>query len=535
MIFIDSFGVTEVVILLITILCGLFYWAFIAPLNYWGRKGVPNIPGTLIFGNLWDAITLKGAIGEIYADLYFKLKGKRYGGFVKFHKPGIIVRDPELIKNVLLRDFTHFHDNDVQMHPKLDPLMARNIFVVPGENWKKIRSGVTPAFTAQKIKTIFPLITENCDRLKVYFREMIEKSGEKGWEIEMKDMAARFMTENVSSCAFGLQTDAIRNPDNEFRQMGKQLLEPTPMKALVQLIIMVQPTLSRILRLKFFSTDITDFFRRLVKDVLSKREETGTTRNDFLQMLTQLCKQGKLGLIEEEKEKQSEGGDILSGTKLDDIAAQAVGFFTDGFETSSSLFGFTIFEMAHNPDMQQRLREEVFSAMERHGGHLTYEGIQEMEYMEMVVQETLRLYPPVLSFTRICTKRYQLPPHDEGDDSEKGGVWIEEGMPVVIPVYGLHRDPIHYPDPEVFDPERFTEEGKKERHRFVHLPIGEGPRICIGIRFGLAQTKSAIATVLANYEVLPSERTNKPIKIDPNNFLFTSKDKLWVRFRHLKQ
>ncbi|XP_071448206.1 cytochrome P450 6k1-like [Hetaerina americana] len=536
MIFVDSFGITEVTILLITIIFGLFYWFFITPLVYWRRRNVPSIPGVIIFGSLMDAITLKGTIGEIYADMYFELKGNRYGGFIKFHKPGIILRDPEIIKNVLLRDFTSFHDNDIEIAPKQDPLMARNIFVVSGESWKKIRAGVSPAFTAQKIKSIYPLILEICERLKAHLREMVDHSGEKGWEVEMKDMAARFMTEVVSSCAFGLKTDAIGNPDNEFHRMGKKLLEPAPVKAIVQLIILVQPTLSRILRLRFFSSDITNFFRELVKEVVSKREQTGTTRNDFLNMLTLLNKEGKLSLAGAEEKKKTNGDEavnILKGDRLDDMAAQAVGFFTDGYETSSTLFGFTIFEMAHNPDIQQRLREEVLESMERHGGVLTYEGIQEMTYMEMVVQEVLRMYPPAMSITRICNKRYRLPSIEEGTDSE-GGAWIEKGMPVVVPVYGLHRDPLHYPEPDRFDPERFSEEGKKERHRFVHLPIGEGPRICIGIRFGFAQTKSAIATILANYEVFPSERTKKPIQVDPNNFLFTSKDKLWIRIRNLK-
>jgi cytochrome P450 len=85
--------------------------------------------------------------------------------------------------------------------------------------------------------------------------------------------------------------------------------------------------------------------------------------------------------------------------------------------------------------------------------------------------ETLRKYPPVPLLTRECTKKYTIPGTN---------VTVEEGMSVVIPVVGIHKDPKYYPDPERFDPSRFSDEVKRKRHHFAYLPFGEGPRICIG-------------------------------------------------------
>jgi cytochrome P450 family 6 len=85
--------------------------------------------------------------------------------------------------------------------------------------------------------------------------------------------------------------------------------------------------------------------------------------------------------------------------------------------------------------------------------------------------ETLRKYPPLPTLHRECTKRYEIP---------ETNVVLEKGIQVVIPTLGIHYDPQYFPKPEVFDPERFSEEEKNKRHHYTYLPFGEGPRACIG-------------------------------------------------------
>ncbi|KAG8224784.1 hypothetical protein J437_LFUL002228 [Ladona fulva] len=132
--------------------------------------------------------------------------------------------------------------------------------------------------------------------------------------------------------------------------------------------------------------------------------------------------------------------------------------------------------------------------------------------------EVLRLYPPAPFMTRACKKRYRLPSPTGGAD-DGSGVWIEEGTPVVVPVYGIQRDPEYYPDPEVFDPKRFSEEEIKKRKSYTYYPAGEGPRVCV---------KAAIATVVSKYELHPSSKSPKPITLDPRYFVTVAKGGLWV-------
>lgn len=98
-----------------------------------------------------------------------------------------------------------------------------------------------------------------------------------------------------------------------------------------------------------------------------------------------------------------------------------------------------------------------------------------------------------------------------------------------FPFFFFHRDPKHYPDPEVFDPNRFTEEERRNRHKAVYLPFGEGPRMCTGIKFALAQTKAGLASIVRDFKITVSPR-QKPFVMDIRAFLYQARDGLMVNF-----
>ncbi|KAF2886791.1 hypothetical protein ILUMI_19382 [Ignelater luminosus] len=129
------------------------------------------------------------------------------------------------------------------------------------------------------------------------------------------------------------------------------------------------------------------------------------------------------------------------------------------------------FELALNSEVQDKLREEISKTFERYEQNITYEGVMQMKYLDPVVDETLRKYPPISVIPRVSEENYQIPNTE---------VIINKGTRVLISVLGLHHDPEYYPSPDTFDPERFNEENKKSIPPFTYIQFGERPRVCIG-------------------------------------------------------
>ncbi|NWZ77046.1 THAS synthase, partial [Poecile atricapillus] len=131
-----------------------------------------------------------------------------------------------------------------------------------------------------------------------------------------------------------------------------------------------------------------------------------------------------------------------------------------------------------------------------------YQNVQELPYLDMVIAETLRMYPPAFRFTREAAK-----------DCVVLGQHIPAGAVIETAVGHLHHNPEFWPEPEKFIPERFTEEAKKERHPFAYLPFGAGPRGCIGMKMGLLETKMTLLRILQKFQFKACPETEIPLQL----------------------
>lgn len=150
--------------------------------TYWRRRHVKGPRPKPIVGNMLPYVLQRKHFGEIYDDLYRSHEGAAYVGFYKFGVPSILVRSLDLTKTVLLDDFKSFQANDVHLEKHLDPLLSMNPFFVRGDEWKFKRSQLTPIFTAAKVKAIYPLVSDICNR----FVEYIERNSSNGQEFEAR-------------------------------------------------------------------------------------------------------------------------------------------------------------------------------------------------------------------------------------------------------------------------------------------------------------------------------------------------------------
>lgn len=361
-----------VVSVIITILIGIVTyvkWVF----NYWKRRQVPYIEPTFPFGNLENLFTAKDYLGVRYMEQYqeFKSKGHKHGGVYTFTCPIYVPIDPEYVRNVFSKDSQHFNDHGIYYNERDDPLSA-NLFNLSGQKWKNLRVKLAPTFTAGKIKLMFETLLACADHLVQY----VDKYSKRNEAIDMKDALECFTIDIIGSCAFGLECNSFENPNSEFRVYGKRIFAATKEDCLKNLIAYTNYDLGKFLRITTINSKVAEFFLNIVKDTVKFRKETNFVRKDFMQILIDL-NNGEEGV--------RDGKNVLT---IEEMAAQVFIFFMAGYETSSTTMSFCLFELAMNPDIQEKLREEVLTTLQKYDQQVTYDAIMEMKYMNQVVEGT---------------------------------------------------------------------------------------------------------------------------------------------------
>ncbi|XP_075166602.1 putative cytochrome P450 6a21 [Haematobia irritans] len=493
-------GITGVLLYAALALFAYFVYSMHKTLSYWKSQGIVSEDPYPLMGNMAGLAKTK-SFGDIWQEYYDKFKNSGpFLGFYFFNRPTAFILDPALIKNVLIKDFNKFTDRGFYHNAEDDPLSGQ-LFLIDGHKWRRMRNKLSPTFTSGKMKLMFPIVTEICDE----FIEVLGKMSEASPVIEMREMLARFTTDVIGSCAFGIECGSLKNPNAEFRQFGRKSLEERRHGSLIMAFINSFPNLARKLHFKMFPDDVIEFFLRIVKETVDYREKNNVRRNDFMDMLIDL---------KNKKLMRSEHGDDLTNLTIEEITGQAHVFFNAGFETSSTTMGFALYEMARHEDIQQRAREEVQQMFANNNGKFTYENMKDMPYLDQIISETLRLYTVVPVLNRQALEDYEVPGHPK--------YVIKKGMPVLIPVSAIHHDERYYPNPHQFNPDNFSPENVAQRDSILYMPFGEGPRNCIGMRFGKMQTAVGLALLLKNFKFSVCSETQIPLKYDKKNFLISS-------------
>lgn len=208
----------------------------------------------------------------------------------------------------------------------------------------------------------------------------------------------------------------------------------------------------------------------------------------------------------------------------DDIVAQCAVFFFAGFETSSTLLCFMAHELACNPEIQEKLYENIVEIeKELDGRPITFETIRDFKYLEMIVSETLRKWPPVSQADRQVTKPYRM-------EANGKVVQLTTDDAVWIPIYGIHMDADYWSEPHRFDPERFSDENKASIRPGTYMPFGNGQRTCIASRFALMVAKTFFFYLIRDTRITKCDKTADPIVLKRNSINMHAENGFWVRF-----
>lgn len=434
--------------------------------HHWTRHGFPQLEPKFLLGDIANLFLLQESIAEIYGKLYSKNKNHKIIGLYFTYRPGLLVTDTDLIQNILVKDFNHFHDHGLYVDTERDPLSG-HLFSLNGEKWRSLRNKLSPLFSPGKLKVMFPTFLSCATNLQEHVKQCVV-SGED--IIEIRDLLARYTTDIIASVAFGYENDSINEPDNIFRKMGAKVFKPNLKAGLRALFLFLVPKFNKILGMKIADNDVEHFMFSMVQQTIEYRKRTKNQRNDFMQMMIKLMECGKIdGHDSDETNELNFKLDFLS------VTAQAFVFFIAAFETTSSTMALCLYELTKNPELQRKVQKEIDDVFKAETTEMiSFDSMSELKYLECCIDETMRKYPPAPFLIRECTKKYHVPGTD--------GQIIEKGTPVIISSFGLHRDPDIFDQPLTFRPERFSNSptGSGKGSGLFYLPFGGGPRICIG-------------------------------------------------------
>nr|UEN71146.1 cytochrome P450 4AV17 [Meteorus pulchricornis] len=485
-----EFDTTKILICIAIFLFTLYYY-LTSTYDYWKSCNVVGPKPIPIFGTIKDYVFSKYSIGGYLRHVYEQFPNEKMIGIYTGREPVLLLTDMELIKTMLIRDFRYFMDRGSGMHEKNEPLTV-HLFNLEAKRWGPLRRKLSPVFTGSKLRKMFYLLLECSEKLDAHIEEINKMP------VNVRDVASKFMIDVIGISAFGLHANALSDEGSEFLDISKRIFS-TGWKNIIKVRLRnYTPRLFDYIGTFFVDHVITNFFHNLTRETVAYRKKNISNNHDFIDLLMAL------------RDEPKKADDIELTDKL--MAAQLFIFFVAGFETSSSTTSNCLYELAMNHQVRDKLREEIREELSKTNGAITYDGIKNMRYLDKVVHETLRKYPPVMLIERKTTTPYSFPGTK---------VSLPVGTHIWIPSFAIQRDPKYFPNPDVFDPERFSEEAVKSRPQMAFLSFGQGPRNCIGARFGKMQVKVALVRILKSYIVDVCEKTDKSYQLNPKSLLLT--------------
>lgn len=439
--------------------------------HYWKKRGVAFYKKNKVTGLFWDFLFRDKPFFQLFHELYKEHPTEPAVALGSFLTPALYVKDLVNLQHVLQIDFQSFNHRGIATIE--EDKLAQNVLMLHGPKWKLMRQSLTPLFTTTKLKNMYYIMDKSAQDFVQFLKNKPEGIKSGGF-----DICNSFCCAAITASVFGIDRNSTF--DSPFIPFVKDALKPTIRQNIKFTVASLSSSVFKALRLSLFSVHV-DWFIDAIKQVIRQREKDGVKRNDFGDLCVTLQKNGTL--------RDHETGYELEPTD-ELLAAQAFFFFLAGLEPSASAMFSTMVELGRNPEMLKKVHDEIDNTFEKHNGQFTYDAIMEMPYLDTVLSEAMRMYPPIGFMTRQCIEDTVLP---------IGSIKVDKGTKIFTPIYEIHHDPKYFPEPEVFIPERFAGEGKIIDGSY--MPFGRGNRICIGMRFARLQIKAGIVHALRHFTV----------------------------------
>ncbi|CAB3244214.1 unnamed protein product [Arctia plantaginis] len=391
---------------------------------------------------------------------------------------------------------------------KTDAVGHMNMVVLKDTAWSSLRRRLTPVFSAAKLKEHYKITQIKSNNLVQRIRELSAKN----IYFNLRTVSANYTTDVIGESAFGITSDSAKTGDSLMRGIAREFMDFNIHRGLSWSSIFFCPELVDVFRFSLFPKYTIRRLRTIFGSIIEKRGGFQKKINEPKDLLDCLLKM---------KQEAAEDGEEISE---DFLLAQASIFFFGGFETSAAVMSWILYALAWNPHCQEKLYEEIVAVKKSHDVQdLDVSILTELIYLNCVIKETLRIFPPIGWMDREAAEDYRI--------DEK--LTITAGTPVYINAVAIHMDPQYFPNPMVFNPDRFLPENEKNITPFTFLPFGDGPRMCIGMRFAYQSIKQAIASIVLTFklETLPNTPKLNDVEVERKGlFLLPLDDNMKIKF-----
>ncbi|XP_050303955.1 cytochrome P450 4d2-like [Anthonomus grandis grandis] len=456
---------------------------------------IPAPPYIPILGHLLDYADPEEGLKKITRSLI------KYGGIIRLYigprKPSIAVASKEFIK-FLCQNKKYV--GKAKFYQYLKGWLGEGLITSDGDKWLSRRKALTASFTSTSVLRSFIEIFEEKTEVLIDVLEKLDNQN-----VDMHPIMKKFTADVIYETAMGFPLNS-----------QKQLTNSTYATSIETICDMVQ-------RRMVSATKQFDFFYHFTKDY---QEEKSALRviDRVLEDIIKNKKKEKgaqnfnnnKDLLDSMMELHIDGKRMSSS----DLREEVNTFLFAGYDTTSSAMALALYELAQNSAIQKKVLMEQRMLMEQSNNtKITYELLNNMKYLEMVIKETLRLHTIVPAVGRKVKKDLQF-----------GHIKIPENLNISVCLHALHHNPNYFPEPEKFIPERFADENKIDE--FTYLPFGVQPRQCLGKNFAMLEMKTAISKIIRHFEVL--KIPGKKLTLKPKLVLYPSSG-IWISIRKRHQ
>ncbi len=389
---------------------------------------------------------------EVYEQPYFQRGNDR--------QMFLYACDPSMLKDILLEQVDAF-PKDWMFDRVTKPALGEGLLTAQGEHWRWQRRAAAPGFRPDNVAAMTPLIVQAAEAALTRWRDQGE-GARLDIATEMTAITFQVILDTLLSGGEGIDVpQAARQITDYLETLGK-----------INVADLLQwPTWTRVAMSPRGHRAMVGLKATVDRMVARRRNEP--LRGDLVDML----------MAAEDPE---------TGRRMDDVLLRdnLLTFIGAGHETTALALTWSLYLLGAHPPTAARVRAEI--AQVAGDASLTQDHVERLTFTRQVVQEAMRLYPSLPMITRMA-----------GRDATAGGLPIKAGTFIFIPIYAIHRHRLLWPEPDVFDPDRFSPERSEGRARFAYLPFGAGPRICIGQTLALTEATAILATLVRGTTLEP--------------------------------